>query len=87
MEEYVKINLERYDNLKNMEQILDKIKDSIEYFSRYYNENDKEVEYNPWGMLGANYKEVKTLNIDIKQILNALNLDKSDFDIVNINGT
>lgn len=81
-EEYVKLNIETYDRLKNDSEVLNKIEDNIKIIN--YDKNGKLLS-GLW-FATTDYEESK-LEVDLEKILNVLGYDIENYDgiIVKIN--
>lgn len=76
-EEYVVLNIETYDRLKEKSEILNKIEENIE--STSYDE-DRTVLSGLWFATTA--KVEKKLEVDLEEILNILGYDIEGFDSI-----
>lgn len=76
-EEYVVLNIETYDRLKEKSEILNKIEENIE--STSYDENGT-VLSGLW--FAATAKVEKKLEVDLEEILNILGYDIAGFDSI-----
>ena len=76
-EEYVVLNIETYDRLKEKSEILNKIEENIE--STSYDEDGTVLS---WLWFATTAKVEKKLEVDLEEILNILGYDIEGFDSI-----